>query len=228
MANEKISDMPHALQFFNADLVPIVQGLGNFFIHRNQFLIAPTGEGISAFAGGTGWEIFASGNVQYTLASGKSFIITVGAPSLLTVDSAGAAQLRAPNGFKTIIGDDPHSYIKVNSVGGILSAGLDFHVDSGGNLKMTWGAIQVFAVAGSGNMIWQVPPLGAFQLTCGGGFMVLDAGGLWDIENSDSSSVLVGYLPLTSSDWAGDPAYVNDALDRIASLLRTISGAPIP
>jgi len=228
MASMKISAMPHALQFFDADLVPIVQGGVNKYVHRSEFLIAPIGEEINAFAGGSALTIFSSGNVQATLASGKSFIVTVGAPSILTADSAGDAQLRAPNAHKTIIGDDPHSYIKVNSVGGAVVAGIEMHVDSAGSIKMTWGSTQVFAVASSGNMLWNCPPGAAFQLTVNGGFIVIDTGGLIDIENSDSSSVLVGYMPNNSSWWAGDPAYVNDALDRIAKVVSTLYGAPIP
>ena len=67
-----------------------------------------------------------------------------------------------------------------------------------------------------------------FGLTCQGASFQIDAAGGISLQPLAGQNLFIGYTPITSGDWAGDPTSVWEALDRIAAVVSVGGATPIP
>jgi len=224
----KISQMTLATTSEATDVFPIVRGPANFKTNRPTFLTAAAGESIGIVSTSAQIGISSSGNPSITAASGATLILAIGTTKVIYHDASGVTTIDSQPGQVLQLGADVDSNIKVNHSNGTLLSGITSHIVSGGQYLITRGSLQVVKITTAGDFIWNVPGGRNFQFNCNFGQFLCDASGIFNIQNGDGSSVILGYLPNNSADWSGDPTDLANAVDRLAAAVAGLLGGPIP
>jgi hypothetical protein len=228
MASEKISDMPAATMALDADVFPIVQGIGNLKTTRAVFLTAQAGEGVRFLTPNGSCGLDPSENVIIAAGPGGIISISVNGLAVLNNDGAGNTWLNCEHAGLMIVGNPTSCHIALQMAGGIPSPDIDVHLDTGSTFRITGDNADTFLVSSAGDVVFNIPAGFSFTINGTGGQIQLDPSGVVQLIGNGGSSPNITFIPGDPGHWSGDPTTFQEAIDRIAKYLNILGGGPIP
>jgi len=106
---------------------------------------------------------------------------------------------------------------------------IGWHVEGNFLGVLTDGTdVDTFSGIAGGGYQFEVSAVSTFIIiTQGAGQVMVDGVGN-NFQVASFAAINIEYLPATSGDWSGDPAWDREAIDRLAAAVAGLLGTPIP